>query len=82
MNNDLKHANNNIKLLIKYNEWTQATLCKKTGITPVTMRRRLNSKVSTWSMLEAVSIAKAFNSSVGDIFFTCMVPKCNTKEIC
>ena len=80
MKNDLKDANNNIKLLIQFNKWTQATLCKKTGITPVTMRRRLNSKVSTWSMMEAVSIAKAFNLPVNDIFFTCMIPKCNNSE--
>lgn len=78
MSNELKNANNNIKLLIKYNKWTQEILCKKTGITPVTMRRRLNNKVPTWSMMEAVSIAKAFNLTVNDIFFTCMVPKCNS----
>lgn len=77
MKNDLRNANNNIKLLIKYKGWTQAILCKKTGITTITMRRRLNSKVPTWSMLEAVSVAKALNLSVNDIFFTCMVPKCN-----
>ena len=80
MSNELKNANNNIKLLIKYNKWTQEILCKKTGITPVTMRRRLNNKVPTWSMMEAVSIAKAFNLTVNDIFFTCMVPKGN-KEV-
>lgn len=80
MENSLKYANNNIKLLIKYKGWTQIILCKKTGITPITMRRRLNSKISTWSMTEAVSIAKAFNSTVNDIFFSCMVPKCN-KEV-
>ena len=83
LNDNLKNANDNIKLLIKFNKWTQTTLCKKTGITPVTMRRRLNSKVSTWSMMEAVSIAKAFKLPVNDIFFACMVPKCNnSKEIC
>lgn|GEM_PF-4619486 len=81
MKNDLKNANDNIKLLIKFNKWTQITLCKKTGITPVTMRRRLNSKVSTWSMMEAVSIAKAFNLPVNDIFFTCLVPKCNNTDV-
>ena len=79
MKNDMKNANNNIKLLIKYKGWTQIILCKKTGITPITMRRRLNSKVSTWSMLEAVNIAKAFNLTVSDIFFTSMVPKCNEE---
>jgi len=83
LNNDLKNANDNIKLLMKFKKWTQATLCKKTGITPVTMRRRLSSKISTWSMMEAVSISKAFNLPVSDIFFTCMVPKCNnTKQVC
>jgi len=83
LNNDLKNANDNIKLLMKFKKWTQATLCKKTGITPVTMRRRLSSKISTWSMMEAVSISKAFNLPVNDIFFTCMIPKCNTpREAC
>lgn len=80
MENDLKYASDNIKLLIKYKGWTQSILCKKTGITPVTMRRRLNNKVPNWSMTEAVSIAKAFNLSVSDIFFTRMIPRCN-KEI-
>ncbi|MFL0251374.1 helix-turn-helix domain-containing protein [Clostridium neuense] len=78
MKNDLSHANKNIKLLLKYKNWTQATLCKKTGITDITMQRRLNSRVPKWSMLEAVSIANAFGLSVNDIFFTRMIPKCNT----
>ena len=83
MNSDLKHANDNIKLLIKYKGWTQAVLCKKTGITPVTMQRRLNGKISTWSMIEAVNISKAFNIPVNDIFFTSMIPKCNSnKQMC
>lgn len=81
MNNNLKYANDNIKLLIKYKGWTQTILCKKTGITPITMRRRLNSKIPTWSMIEAVSISKAFNLTVNDIFFNCMVPKCNKVVI-
>ena len=80
MENDLRYANDNIKLLIKYKGWTQKILCKKTGITPVTMRRRLNSKVSNWTMTEAISVAKAFNLSVTDIFFTRMVPKGNIEE--
>lgn len=79
MKNDLSHANENIKLLLKYKGWTQAALCRKTGITDITMQRRLNSKISKWSMLEAVSIANAFGLSVNDIFFTRMVPKCNTN---
>jgi transcriptional regulator with XRE-family HTH domain len=81
MVNDLKYANNNIKLLIKYKGWTQNILCAKTGITPITMRRRLSSKTPSWSMLEAVSISKAFGMSVNDIFFTRMVPKCNKEEV-
>lgn len=80
MSNDLRYANNNIKLLLKYKNWTQEDLCKKTGITKITMRRRLNSKIPKWSMLEAVSVAKAFGSSVSDIFFTRMVPKGNKDE--
>jgi DNA-binding XRE family transcriptional regulator len=79
MKNDLKYANSNIKLLLKYKNWTQVTLCKKTGISDITMRRRLNSQVPRWSMLEAVSVANAFGMSVNDIFFTRMIPKCNTE---
>ena len=81
--NELKYANDNIKLLIKYKGWTQAILCKKTGITEVTMYRRLNSKIPKWTMTEAVSIAQAFNLPVSDIFFTRMVPKSNKgQEVC
>ncbi|EDK34964.1 helix-turn-helix domain-containing protein [Clostridium kluyveri] len=69
MSNDLKYASKNIKLLLKYKNWTQKDLCKKTGITKITMRRRLNSKIPKWSMLEAASVADAFNLSVSDIFF-------------
>jgi len=85
MINDLKYANENIKLLLKYKRWTQAMLCKKTGITTVTMQRRLNNKVPNWTMMEGVTVAKAFGQSVNDIFFTRMVPKGNsdieTREI-
>lgn len=81
MENDLRYANDNIKLLMKYKGWTQAIVCKKTGMTPVTLRRRLNSKIPTWSMLEAVSIAKAFELPVSNIFFTRMIPKCNREEL-
>jgi lambda repressor-like predicted transcriptional regulator len=77
--NELKYANSNIKLLLEYNNWTQAILCKKTGITPVTMRRKLNSKIPKWSMLEAVSIANAFGMTVQEIFLTKLVPKCNKE---
>lgn len=82
MDSELKYASDNIKLLLKYKGWTQATLCKKTGITPVTLKRRLSGKVSNWTMLEGISIAKALGVSVNDIFFTRMIPKCNndTKE--
>lgn len=79
MENELKYANSNIKLLLEYNNWTQAILCKKTGITPVTMQRKLNSKIPKWSMLEAVSIANAFGMSVQEIFLTQLIPKCNKE---
>lgn len=77
---DFKYASDNIKLLLKFKKWTQETLCKKTGITPVTLRRRLKSN-SGWTMLEAVSIAKALNVSVNELFFTRMIPNGNNKEI-
>lgn len=77
---DLKYGNDNIKLLLKYKNWTQEKLCKKTGITQVTLRRRLSSKVPKWTMMEAVSIARAFGMSVSDIFFTCMIPKGNSEN--
>ncbi|WP_238860929.1 helix-turn-helix transcriptional regulator [Clostridium sp. YIM B02569] len=77
---DLIYANDNIKLLLKYKNWTQLTLSKKTGMTSVTLQRRLNSKIPKWTMLEASSIAKAFGLSVEEIFFNPMVPKCNKEE--
>ena len=80
MENDLKFANDNIKLLLKYKGWTQAILCKKSGITPVTMQRKLNNKSPKWSMLEAVSIANAFGMTVQEIFFTRLIPKCNKES--
>lgn len=76
----MKHANDNIKLLLKFKGWTQNTLCKKTGITQVTMRRRLNSGIPTWSLVEAVSIAKAFDTPLNDIFFTRMTPIGNKQD--
>jgi len=80
MSDTLRYANNNIKLLLKYKNWTHKDLCKKTGITDITLSRKLNSKIPKWSMLEGLSIAKAFGLSVNDIFFTRMVPKCNTNN--
>lgn len=81
MANELKYANDNIKLLLKYKNWTHEDLCKKTGITKITLNRRLNSKIPKWSMLEALSVAKAFNVNVTDIFFTRMIPKGNREEM-
>lgn len=78
---DLKYANDNIKLLIKYKNWTQGILCKKTGISEITLRRRLNSTIPKWTMMEAVSIANAFNLSVNDIFFARLIPKCNNNQL-
>ena len=80
MPQELKYANENIKLLLKYKGWTQATLCKKTGISVVTLRRRLNSKELNWTMSEAICVAKALGESVSDIFFTRMIPKCNKNK--
>lgn len=77
---NLKYASSNIKLLLKYKEWTQAILCKKTGITPVTLTRRLASGIPKWTMLEAVSISKALGFTMNDIFFTCMVPNSNKDD--
>ena len=72
--NSFKHANNNIKLLLQFKGWTQNNLCKKTGITPITLRRRLSGDGANWTMLEAVSVSKALNVSVNELFFTRMVP--------
>ena len=80
MKNDLMYANDNIKLLLKYKNWPQATLCKKTGITHITLQRRLSSEIPKWTMLEAASIANVFGLSVEEIFFTRMVPKCNRES--
>lgn len=80
MLNDLKYANANIRLLLKYNNWTQGVLCNKTGMSQITLQRRLNSKIPKWTMLEATSIAKAFGLSVEDIFFTRMIPKGNRGD--
>lgn len=73
----LKYANDNIRLLLKYKNWTQTTLSKKTGIAEVTIRRRLNAKVPKWTLLEAVSIAEVLGDTVNNIFFTRMIPKSN-----
>lgn len=74
---DMRYANSNIKLLLNFKEWTQADLCKKTGITPITMRRRLNGKTPKWTMLEAISVSNAFGKSVHEVFFTHMIPSGN-----
>ncbi|MBV4429050.1 helix-turn-helix domain-containing protein [Clostridium tyrobutyricum] len=70
MVNELKYANSNIKLILKYKGWTQKDLCKKTGMTHITMQRKLNNKIPKWSMLEGVSIARALGLPVNDVFFT------------
>jgi len=80
MSSNLKYASDNIKLLLKYKNWTQEDLCKKTGITHTTLRRRLNNKIPKWTMLEAVSVSRAFGLSVSDIFFTHMIPKGNNDK--
>lgn len=75
----LKYANDNIRLLLNYRNWTQSTLSKKTGISEVTLQRRLNSDIPKWTMLEAVSIAEVFGENVNNIFFTRMIPKGNKE---
>ena len=75
MKTTMEYANQNIRLLLFSKKWTQMILSKKTGISEVTLRRRLNSKVPKWTMLEALSIAKAFDVDVSEIFFDRMVPK-------
>lgn len=74
-----KYASDNVKLLLRFKKWTQAVLCKKTGITPVTLMRRLKDNRG-WTMLEAVSISKAFGVSVDELFFTQMMPNGNKND--
>jgi transcriptional regulator with XRE-family HTH domain len=74
-----KYASDNIKLLLQFKKWTQDILCKKSGITQVTLRRRLKNN-SGWSMIEATSIARAFNVTVNELFFTRMMPNGNGSE--
>jgi transcriptional regulator with XRE-family HTH domain len=71
-----KYASDNIKLLLRFKKWTQAVLCKKTGITMVTLMRRLKDNKG-WTMLEAVNISRAFGVSVDELFFTQMIPNGN-----
>lgn len=76
--NSFKYASDNIKLCLGFKHWTQAILCKKTGITPITLQRRLRDN-SGWTLLEAVTIAKAFGLTVNELFFTRMVPNGNSN---
>lgn len=77
-----KHASDNIKLLLRFKGWTQAMLCKKTGMTSITLKRRLKNNEG-WTMLEGVWIAKALGTSVNELFFTRMIPigNENTEKI-
>lgn len=77
--NSFKYASDNIKLLLRFKNWTQGVLCKKTGITQVTLRRRLKENTA-WTMLEAVSISKVLGVSVNELFFTRMMPNGNKDE--
>lgn len=79
MSDSFKYASDNIKLLLRFKKWTQAVLCKKTGITQVTLMRRLKDNKG-WTMLEAVSISKAFGVSVIELFFTQMMPNGSKQE--
>jgi hypothetical protein len=77
--NSFKYASDNIKLVLGFKQITQAVLCKKTGMTLVTLQRRLREN-SGWSMLEAVTIAKVLELSVNELFFTRMIPNGNTEQ--
>lgn len=80
INNSFKFANDNIKLLLKFRGMTQELLCKKTGISKVTLMRRLSGTGGNWTMLEGVSISKALNVSVNELFFTQMIPNSNNGQ--
>lgn len=79
LENTFKYASNNIKLLLKFKRWTQDDLCNKTGISLVTLRRRLH-KNTGWSMLEAVSISNALGVPISELFFTEMIPNGNEQK--
>lgn len=79
MSDSFKYASDNIKLVLSFKKWTQNALCKKSGMTMVTLRRRLKDNTG-WTMLEAVSISKALNMSVQELFFTRMMPNGNKAE--
>lgn len=74
MNDTFKFANANIKLLLKFKGWTQGDLCKKTGITKITLTRRLKGTGADWNLEEGLAISKAFKMSVNEIFFTQLIP--------
>lgn len=73
---DFQYASDNIKLVLHFKKWTQNMLCKKTGISKVTLSRRLKSN-SGWSMTESVEISRALGKSVHELFFTRMIPNGN-----
>ena len=77
--NNFKFASDNIKLSLRFKRWTHGMLCKKTGMTPVTLMRRLKDNAG-WTMLEACNISKALNLSVSELFFTRMVPNGNKEQ--
>lgn len=79
--NNYKYASDNIRLLLQFKGWTQKVLCAKSGITQITLRRRLKDNTG-WTLLEATSIAKAFGKNVEEVFFTHMVPNGNKSEKC
>lgn len=68
-----KYASGNIKLLLKFKGWTQATLSKKSGISIATLKRKLRNN-NGWTLLEATAIANALGVSVEELFFTRMIP--------
>jgi len=80
MEDTYKYANNNIKLLLKFKGWTREYLCKKTGISMITLTRRLNGNGANWKLEESLSISKTFKMPVKDVFFTQLIPNGNTEQ--
>jgi len=79
-NNNFKYASDNIKLILGFKNWTHDVLCKKTGISLITLRRRLKSN-NGWSMTEACAIANAFGMTVQELFFTRLIPNGNSNNV-
>ena len=82
----MKYAASNIKLILEFNKSnhikpeTQEELCKMTGVTPVTMRRRLKTNKGWKVYEESYPIATALKMTANELFFTRMVPNGNADN--